>query len=359
MIHIITNMNQEISLGLSYNDVLLIPQYSDIESRLDVDLSTQITPHVKLKIPLISSNMSSVTNEKLAIELGILGGLGVIPRFMPSEEEADIVAKVKQNNVLVGAAVGEREDPIERAEMLVKAGADVLFLDVAHGYMEKTLRTTRRLKEYFDGKVDIVSGNVATYEAAEALFKNGADSVKVGVGPGTTCITRIQTGCGVPQITAVMESFRAAKKYKKTLICDGGMENSGDVVKGLAAGASAIMSGNLFAGANEAAGEILEKDGKLYKQYNGSTSLAEKMRQIEKMKGTLPANYIKQVEGVETLVPLEGSIADIVGKLTSNIRSGFSYLGARNIKKLWESAHFIRVSPMGFKENGAHNVIVK
>lgn len=352
-------MNQVIPLGLSYNDVLLIPQYSDIQSRLDVDLSTQITPHVRLKIPLISSNMSSVTNEELAIGLGMLGGLGVIPRFMTPQEEADIVAKVKQSGVLVGAAVGEREDPIERAEMLVSAGVDVLFLDVAHGFMEKTLRTTHLLKKHFNGKVDIISGNVATYEAAKALFKNGADSVKVGIGPGTTCITRVQTGCGVPQITAVMESFKAAKKYKKTLICDGGMENSGDVVKGLAAGASAVMSGNLFAGAKEAAGEIIEKDGKLYKQYNGSTSLTEKKRQIDKMDGKAPANYIKQVEGVETLVPLEGSLTDIVGKLTSNIRSGFSYLGARNINKLWENAHFIRVSPMGFKENGAHNVIVK
>lgn len=352
-------MNQDIPLGLSYNDVLLIPQYSDIESRLDVDLSTQITPHVRLKIPLISSNMSSVTNKKLAIELGKLGGLGVIPRFMTPEEEADIVAGVKMAGVLVGASVGEREDPIKRAEMLVKAGSDVLFLDVAHGHMEKTLRTTRILKEHFNGKVDIVSGNVATYEAAEALFKNGADSVKVGVGPGTTCITRVQTGCGVPQITAVMEAYRAAKKYKGTLICDGGMENSGDIVKGLAAGAAAVMSGNLFAGAREAAGKIIKKDGKLYKQYNGSTSLAEKIRQIKKMKGKLPDNYIKQIEGVETLVPLEGTIGDIVSRLTSNIRSGFSYLGARNVTKLWQNAHFIKVSPMGFKENGAHNVILK
>jgi IMP dehydrogenase len=351
-------MNQDITLGLSYNDVLLIPQYSDIESRLDVDLSTQITPHVRLKIPLISSNMSSVTNEKLATELGILGGLGVIPRFMTPQDEADIVAKVKQNNVLVGAAVGEREDPIERAEMLVKAGVDILFLDVAHGFMEKTLRTTRILKKHFNNKIDVVSGNVATKDAAEALFKNGADSVKVGIGPGTTCITRVETGCGVPQITAVMEASKAARKFNKTLICDGGMENSGDIVKGLAAGAAAIMSGNLFAGAKEAAGEIIEKDGKLYKQYNGSTSLAEKMRQVKKMGGKLPSNYIKQIEGVETLVPLEGSIAEIVGKLTSNIRSGYSYLGARNVNTLWKNAHFIRISPMGFKENGAHNVIL-
>jgi IMP dehydrogenase len=352
------NMNQKFPLGLSYNDVLLVPQYSNIESRSDVDLSTQITPHIKLKIPLISSNMSSVTNESLATELGRLGGLGVIPRFMTPQDEADVVAKVKRNNVLVGAAVGERENPIERADMLVNAGADILFLDVAHGFIEKTLKTTRLLKEHFDGKMDIISGNVATREAAEALFESGADAVKVGIGPGTTCITRIETGCGVPQITAIMDAADAAKKYKRTLICDGGMENSGDIVKGLAAGAAAIMSGHLFAGAKEAAGKIVKRNGKLYKEYNGSTSLAEKIRQISKMGTKLPDNYIKQIEGVETLVPFEGPIADIVGKLTSNIRSGFSYLGARNINELWTNAHFIRISPMGFKENGAHNVIL-
>jgi len=351
-------MNQDIPLGLSYNDVLLIPQYSDIESRLDVDLSTQITPHVKLEIPLISTNMSTVTNVEMAIELGKLGGIGVIPRFMPAEEEADMVSEAKKKNGFVGAAIGEREDPIERSEMVVKAGADILFLDVAHGFMEKTLRTTKLLRQHFGDKIDIISGNVATEEATAALFESGADSVKVGIGPGTTCITRVETGCGVPQITAVLSAAKAARKYKKTLICDGGMENSGDVVKGLAAGASAIMSGNLFAGAKESAGRIVRKNGKLYKEYNGSTSLVEKIRQLKKMGGKLPSNYVKQIEGVETLVPYEGPLSYVVEKLTANIRSGFSYLGAREISALWKNAHFVRITPMGFKENGAHNVIL-
>jgi IMP dehydrogenase len=351
-------MNQDLPLGLSYNDVLLVPQYSDIESRLDVDLSTQITPHVKLKIPLISSNMSTVTNAELAIELGKLGGLGVIPRFMSAEEEADIISDVKKRNGLVGAAIGERENPIERAELVVKAGADILFLDVAHGFMEKTLRTTRQLKEHFGKSVDIVSGNVATMEAAEALFKSGADCVKVGIGPGSTCTTRVETGCGVPQITAILDSAKAAKKYKRTLICDGGMENSGDIVKGLAAGSAAVMTGHLFAGAKEAAGKVVKKNRKLYKEYNGSTSLSEKLRQLKNMGSKLPVNYIKQIEGVETLVPYGGPLSDVVEKLTANIRSGFSYLGARNINELWQNAHFIRISPMGLRENGSHNSIL-
>jgi IMP dehydrogenase len=352
-------MNQKFPLGLSYNDVLLIPQYSEIESRLDVNLSTQLTPHVKLKIPLVSSNMSTVTNAELAIELGKLGGIGVIPRFMTPTEEADTVAHVKKNNGLVGAAVGERENPVQRAEMLVKAGADVLFLDVAHGHMEKTLRTTKLLKDHFGDKVDIVSGNVATEEAAAALFEHGADCVKVGVGPGTTCITRVETGCGVPQITAVLAAAKAAKNYHKTLICDGGMENSGDIVKGLAAGASAVMTGHLFAGAKEAAGNLIRRDGKLFKEYNGSTSLVEKLKQLRQMGQKLPANYVKQIEGVETLVPYEGPLTLVVERLIANIRSGFSYLGAKNIESLWERAQFIQVTPMGFRENGAHNVIVR
>jgi len=348
-------MDQNFPLGLSYDDVLLIPQYSSIESRLDVDLSTQITPHVKLKIPLISSNMSTVTNTELAVELGKLGGLGVIPRFMSAEEEANIIADVKKRNGLVGAAIGERENPIERAEMVVKAGADALFLDVAHGFMEKTLRTTRLIKEHFGKEVDLVSGNVATEEATAALFKNGADSVKVGIGPGTTCITRIQTGCGVPQITAVLGASKAAKKFKRTLICDGGMENSGDIVKGLAAGAAAIMTGYLFAGAKEAAGKTVQKNGKFYKEYNGSTSLTEKIRQLKKMGEKLPPNYVKQIEGIETLVPYEGLLSEVVEKLTANIRSGYSYVGAKDITQLWKNARFIRITSMGFKENGAHN----
>jgi IMP dehydrogenase len=246
---------------------------------------------------------------------------------------------------------------MERAEALVKAGADILFLDVAHGHMEKTLRTTKLLKSHFDGSMDIVSGNVATEEGANALFENGADCVKVGIGPGSTCITRIQTGCGVPQITAMLETSNAAKRHKKTLICDGGMENSGDVVKALAAGASAIMTGQLFAGAKEAAGKLIEKNGKNFKQYNGSTSPSEKKRQIKEMGGRRPSNYAIQVEGVETLVPYQGELQDVVNGLTANIRSGFSYLGARKIEDLWKNAYFVRVSPMGFRENGADNAI--
>jgi len=341
---------KDIPLGLSYDDVLLVPQYSEIKSRSDVDLSSQITPRIKLKLPLISSNMSSITDVKFAIALGKLGGLGVLPRFVSAEEEAKMVKTVKREKILVGAAVGVKEKEFERAKLLVSAGADLLVLDVAHGHMQQTIETTKKLKQIFGKKVDIISGNVATFEAAKDLFIAGADSVKVGIGPGSTCITRVETGCGVPQITAVLDCAEAARKFKKTIICDGGMKNSGDVVKALAAGASGVMTGHLFAGLKETAGKIVIKNGKKYKEYNGSTSLIEKSR--------LSSNNIKHIEGVASFVLYKGELKPNIDRILENMRSGFSYMGARNIKELWQKAKFVRVSPNDLKENGHHDIIV-
>lgn len=268
-----------------------------------------------------------------------------------------MVKEVKKSKVLVGAAVGVREEGFERAEYLVKAGVDILFLDVAHGHLKKVLSTTKMLKEKFGKYVDIVSGNVATKEGAEALIKHGADSIKVGIGPGSTCITRVETGCGVPQVTAVMEAVSVANKYKKTVICDGGMKTSGDIVKALAAGASAIMTGHMFAGCRETPGKLIKRNGKLYKEYNGSTSLTEKLKHLKKLGKTLSANYKFQIEGVESFVPYRGSLSEVIEKITANIRSGFSYVGAKNISQLHKKAEFIRVSPIGYKENSHHDVI--
>lgn len=343
-------MDHEFPLGLSYDDVLLVPQYSEIKSRSDVDLSTQITPNLKLDIPIISSNMSSITDINFAIALGKLGGIGVLPRFMSIGEEADMVTAVKKEKVLVGAAIGVKEDGFERAKSLVSAGVDLLVLDVAHGHMRQTIEATKMIRQIFGAKVGIVSGNVVTEEAAKDLFLAGADCVKVGIGPGSTCITRTETGCGVPQITAVLACAKAARKYHKTLICDGGMKNSGDIVKGLAAGASAIMTGHLFAGLKETAGKIIIKDGKKYKEYNGSTSLIEKSRQSPES--------ARHIEGIASFVPFKGDLHSNLDRMLENIRSGFSYVGAKNISELWQKTKFIRVSPIGIKENGYHDVIL-
>ena len=261
-----------------------------------------------------------------------------------------MVEAVKQEKVLVGAAIGLKEQRFERAKLLVSAGADLLVLDVAHGHMQQTIEATKKLKQMFGKEVGIVSGNVVTYEAAKDLYSAGADCVKVGIGPGSTCITRVETGCGVPQISAVLSCAKAAGKFHKTLICDGGMKNSGDVVKALAAGASAIMTGHLFAGLKETAGKIVIKNGKKYKEYNGSTSLIEKSRQTP--------NSVKHIEGVASFIPYKGELKPNLDRILENIRSGFSYVGAQNINDLWQKAQFIRVSPAGIKENGYHDVII-
>lgn len=350
--------SNDIRLALSYDDVLLVPKYSEIKSRLDVDLSTQITPHVKLNLPLISINMTDVTGVKMAVALGKLGGLGFLPRFVSPTDQANMVAEVKKEGVYAAAAIGCKDGYMERADALVAAGVDILTLDVAHGHMLQSLEVTQELKRKFGDKVDIISGVVGTENGADDLFKHGADSVRVGVGPGTICITRIVTGSGVPQITAVMDAAKAARKWKKTILCDGGAKNSGDIVKGLAAGGSAVVMGSQFAGCDEAPGEIIVKDGIRYKAYNASTSLTEKKNHIKVKGAGLENHYTKQIEGVESLVPHKGKLSDVVELMVSNIRSGFSYSGAKNVEELWNNAEFIRVTTLGRAESKAHDVMV-
>lgn len=341
------NIN-DISLALSYDDVLLVPQYSNISSRSEISLKTKISPRITLDIPLISANMSDVTDSKMAIAIAKLGGLGVLPRFNSIESQANEVSLVKKENLLVGAAVGARNGIIERAEALVKAGVDILFIDIAHGHLQKNLDATTKLKQMFGNSVDIVSGNSATYEAASAIFKAGADAVKVGVGPGSICTTRIETGSGVPQITAIMESARSARENNKFIIADGGVKTSGDIVKGLASGASAIMAGSIFAGSDETPGKLIEKDGKKYKTYNASTSPTEKTKQESNI----------HVEGVESIVNYKGSLSYLIENILAGIRSGFSYSGALDINSLWNNSKFVRITPQGVRESGAHDVIL-
>ncbi len=352
------SMYKNIPLSLSYDDVLLIPQYSEIKSRSDVDLSTKITSKLTLKVPLISANMSDVTGVATAIALARLGGLGVIPRFMPAEDEADMISQVKKENLSVGAAIGIRNGMFGRTEILLNAGADIFFLDVAHGHMLTVIEAVKSFKNKFRN-IDLVAGNVATEAAAEALFKAGADSVKVGIGPGSICTTRIETGSGIPQITAILESARAARKYKKSVIADGGVKNSGDIVKGLAAGASASMVGSLFAETLEAPGKKVEINGKMYKAYNASTSLTEKKNHVQKDVNEFEKHYTKQIEGVESLVPFRGPLSEVVEKIKANVRSGLSYSGANNIEELWTRSRFTQITAMGRRESEAHDVIIK
>lgn len=333
-------MVQNFPLALSYDDVLLVPQYSEIKSRSSVGLSISISPTLKINLPILSANMNHVTNVNMAVTLAKLGGLGVIPRFNTPDEEADLVNQVKKENLLVAAAVGCKDDYLERAKILINAATDALVLDVAHGHMQTVLETLTNLRKNFPN-ITIIAGNVATYEAANDLFKLGADCVKVGIGPGSICTTRIMTGSGVPQITAILEASKAAKEHNKTIIADGGIKNSGDIVKSLAAGAHSVMLGNLIASSNEAPGETVVINNKTYKKYNGSTTLKE-----------------NHVEGVAGLVPSRGPLSQIIQDLIEGVRSGLSYSGAKNIPELQEKAKFIRISSQGLRESNAHDVII-
>ncbi len=349
---------EKLPLALSYDDVLLIPNSSVIESRKEVDLTTRLTDRLTLKIPLVATKMDSVTGVEMAVKMGKLGGMAIIPRFDSPEIQATKVAAVKKEKVVIAAAVGIKDGYLERAEMLVKAGATVLNIDVAHGHMERNMVVTRKLKRIFGRSVVIISGIAATAKCAEDLYRAGADCILVGVGAGSICTTRVQTGCGVPGLTSLLWVSRVARKYGKTFLPDAGIRSSGDIVKALAAGASAICAGSLFAGTDEAPGEVVVIDGETYKTYNGSASVVEKKRQIAKYDKDKEGHYVEQVEGVASLVKAKGPVEGVVNSLLAGVRSGMSYCGARSIEELWLRARFIRITGAGRVENGAHDVRV-
>jgi IMP dehydrogenase len=352
-------MDQNFPLGLSFDDVLLIPQYSEINSRNDVDLTAKISPRLTLKIPLITAKMDTVTGVKMAIEIGKLGGMGILPRFETIESQAKKVEKVAKSGVITAAAIGVKNGYEERASALVNAGATVIDVDVAHGHMKKTIEATKKLRAMFGDKITIISGITSTYQCAKDLYKAGADCLLVGVGAGSTCTTRVMTGFGVPMITALLDTAKAAKEFHKTFAPDAGIRNSGDIVKSLATGSSAILGGNIFAGTDEAPGKIIIKNGQKYKEYNGSASKQEKVNQVRKDSSDKNENYVKQIEGVEGYVIYKGSLKNVVEGLLAGVRSGLSYAGAKNIPELWKKAQFIRITQSGIRENGAHDIIVR
>lgn len=346
----------KITQGLSYDDVLLIPQKSDIFSRSEVDLRTEMAKGIEMEIPITAINMDSVTGVEMAVAMSELGGLAFMPRFDSAEEEAKKIAMVVKRGGRVIAALGLRDDFMDRAGKCLKAGAVGLTIDVAHGHMRQVMEATANLKNKF--KTTVISGVIATREGARDLFLAGADGVRVGVGPGSICMTRIVTGCGVPQLTAIMEAKKAAKEFVgRTVIADGGIKNSGDIVKALAAGANCVVIGSLLAGTDESPGKKIMKDGNLYKEYNASTSKSEKDSQL-KRNGDQKRHFKLHIEGVESLVSYRGSVEEVVAILCAGVRSGFSYCGAKNIVQLWKKARFIQISSAGMRESGSHDVLV-
>lgn len=345
-------------LALTFDDVLLVPQKSEVSSRSQIDLSTQIAPNLKLKIPLISISVDTVTGVDMAIAMSKLGGIGCMPRFDVAKIQAEKIAKVKKTGEKVVGAIGLRDNYLERAELLIKAGADGITLDIAHAHAANALTAISSFKNKFKS-IPMIAGTVATYEGTFDVFKAGADSVRVGIGAGTICTTRIVAASGVPQITAIMEADRARKKFKnKYVLADGGMTKSGDLVKALASGADACMCGSLFAGTDEAPGEIFEENGIKYKFYDGSTSRFQKKKQLKKNSEGIKSSFGFHVEGVEAMVKYKGPVKNIVLELCAGLRSGFSYSGAFNIKDLHKKARFIQITYAGLSESYPHDVEV-
>jgi IMP dehydrogenase len=344
-------------LALSFDDVLLVPQYSEINSRSEVNLSTKISSNLSLKIPLISTNMATVTGVEMAIKMAELGGMGILPRFETIEAQAEKVSKIKNRGALVAASIGIKED-LARAEALVKAGATVINVDVAHGHMKQNLDFVKKIKTHFGEKITLIGGIAATAECALDLYKAGADCVFVGIGGGSICTTRIQTGCGLPTFESILRVAEVAKRMGKSCIAGAGIRTSGDIVKALAAGASAIAAGNIFAGTYEAPGEIVEEGGKRFKRYEGSTSEEEKKRHLETNPEGKSETYVQHIEGVAGLIEYKGPVEGVITGLLAGIRSGFSYCGAKDLEELRQKAIFVQITSGGIKESGAHDIIL-
>lgn len=332
--------------GLTFDDVLVIPTKSEVRSRRNPSLETKFTKTLPMGIPIISSNMDTVTEGAMAIAMHNLGGVGIIHRFLSIENQvAEVRMAISQGLKNVAASIGVNSDYKERAEALVKAGCNVITIDIAHGHSTSMVDTVKYLKDTFPG-VQVISGNVATPEGTYDLIIAGSDAIKVGIGPGSMCTTRIITGCGVPQLTAIAMCREVSNEYGVPLIADGGIRTSGDIMKSLAAGAHSVMIGSLLAGTIETPGEI--KRG--YKQYRG---MASKAAQVS-WRGELPEGMAP--EGESCLVPCKGHVKDVINELCGGVRSGMSYINATTIDEIREKAYFMEVTSSGTRESVAHGL---
>lgn len=333
--------------ALTYDDVLLVPQYSSIESRTQVDLSVPFEPGFNLSIPIVSSPMDTITGANMAAMMFRMGGLGIIHRYNTIEKQSSLVQRaLKQGGFLVGAAVGVSGDYLERTQELVSKGASVICIDVAHGHHKLMKDAIDSIKAWAPDYLHVMAGNVATREGYEALANWGADSVRCNVGGGSICTTRIQTGHGVPGLQTILECAKSQYAGSVLIIADGGIRNSGDAVKALAAGADLVMLGSLLSGTDETPGSTFtDEDGNLRKNFRG---MASKEAQKD-WRGKFSS-----LEGVATSVPCRGPVAEIIYELEQGIRSGCSYSGVTTLHDLREKAQFIIQSPSSQKESQAH-----
>lgn len=359
--------------GLTFDDVLLIPAESHVLPN-EVKLDSKLAPNLQLHIPLISAGMDTVTEGNMAIAMAENGGLGVIHKNLSIEVQVEEVKKAKgktvdpnlphpavddQGRLLAAAAVGVTSDTFERAESLLEAGADAIVIDTAHGHSAGVLRKIKEIREHFPNAT-LIAGNVATGEGTAALFDAGVDVVKVGIGPGSICTTRIVAGVGVPQITAIYDAASVAQKYGKKIIADGGIKYSGDVVKALAAGGNAVMLGSMFSGTTEAPGTIFTNEGKQFKSYRGMGSVGAMSQQHGSSDryfqgGVNEANKLVP-EGVEALVPYKGDVSNIIYQIDGGLRAGMGYVGAGTIEELIENSQFVQITNAGLRESHPHDV---
>lgn len=357
--------------ALTFDDVLLVPQYSEITPDM-ADVSIKLTNTFKMNVPFLSAAMDTVSEHKLVTALALAGGLGVIHKNMSIADQAKEVEMVKnyefdneknkrvlidkKGRLCVGAAIGVTADMMDRVHALMDAGVDVFVLDSAHGDSKNIINAIKNLRLEYPS-MELIAGNVATYEGALDLMKAGASAVKVGMGPGSICTTRIIAGIGVPQLQAVMDCARASKEMNVPIIADGGIKYSGDVVKALAAGANTVMLGGLFATCEEAPGDIYESNGKKYRTYRG-------MGSIEAMAKGSTDRYFQTghkkfvAEGVQGIVEVKTTVEELVFQLIGGLKAGMGYCGSKDIPTLQEKGAFIKITNNALLESHPHDISI-
>ncbi len=358
--------------GLTFDDVFLLPRYVDFP-REQADITTVLCKGIRLRLPVLSSPMDKVTETDMAVAMAQKGGLGIIHRNLKIDAQAAMVRAAKDTPVLdralasldargclqVAAAVGAGPDMAERVATLIAAGADMIVVDSGHGHAGYIIDCVKHIKKHHKG-TPVMAGNVATYEGAKALIKAGTDVLRVGMGCGSICTTRIITGMGVPQVTALLEVARATKGTKATFVADGGIRQMGDIAKAIATGAGAVILGSMLAGFEQSPGEMVDVDGKMYKSYRGMGSVSAMQKGGAERYGQSMKTESKKLiaEGVEGLVPFKGDVQDFLFQIAGSLRSAFYYLGSSVLKDFQKHAQFIRVTNAGLKESHPHSIAI-
>lgn len=359
--------------GLTFDDILLLPNYTDFKRR-EVDLTTQLHPKIILRLPVIAAPMDTVCEEKMAIALAANGGLGVIHRNLAIKTQQAMVNEVKKTKpkdekkaalddkkrLLAAAGLGVGSDCQERIRALVASEIDLLVIDSGHGHSKFVVDTVLYIKKTYPF-LPVMAGNVASYEGAKTLIEAGCDILRVGMGPGSICTTRVVTGMGVPQVTAILETVRACQDRSVAVVADGGIRQIGDIAKAIAAGATAAMLGSLLARFDESPGQTVVLDGKTYKQYRGMGSAAAMKQGSAERYGQSKTTTGRSLiaEGVEGYVEHKGKVSHYLDQIEGSLKSSFYYVGAKTVREFFGKSHFIKISRSGVLENHPHSVIIK